>query len=152
MSKFQNNQCTSYFAFSYSMMCISGLCVFSHRQYVWLIFIFSIGKDTNFTIHRGYDSRLLHVFLHRLWGLISAVCQFSASVQVQSAPRRERCWHSLPQITLCSSGVNQMSSLRDYDVTGSKPAIISDSVLHIGFYPTRRYTPASSRWISYPII
>ena len=37
VSKFQDIQCTSYFAFSYSMMCINILCGFSHRQYFWLI-------------------------------------------------------------------------------------------------------------------
>ena len=36
LSKFQNNQ-ISYFAFSYSMMCITALCGFIHRRYFSLI-------------------------------------------------------------------------------------------------------------------
>ena len=38
LSKFQNNQ-ISYFAFSYSMVCITELCGSDHRRFVSLLFI-----------------------------------------------------------------------------------------------------------------
>jgi hypothetical protein len=39
VSKFQSIQCTSYFAFSYSMVCITALCGSDHRRFVSLLFI-----------------------------------------------------------------------------------------------------------------
>ena len=43
LSKFQNNQ-ISYFAFSYSMMCITELCGFAHRRFVSLLLIFFLSN------------------------------------------------------------------------------------------------------------
>ena len=39
VSKFQRFQCISYFAFSYSMVCITGLCGFAHRRFISLLLI-----------------------------------------------------------------------------------------------------------------
>ena len=47
LSKFQNNQ-ISYFAFSYSMVCITELCGFAHRRFVSLLLIlFNFGCKYN---------------------------------------------------------------------------------------------------------
>ena len=42
VSKFQSIQCTSYFAFSYSMVCITELCGFAHRRFISLQLIFFV--------------------------------------------------------------------------------------------------------------
>ena len=41
VSKFQSIQCKSYFAFSFSMVCITELCGFAHRRTVSLLLISS---------------------------------------------------------------------------------------------------------------
>ena len=57
------------------------------------------------------------------------MCKFSASAHVQNAPQGRRTSYAFPQITLRSSRVNKMLSLRDNNyhivaVAGCKPAKI----------------------------
>ena len=54
-------------------------------------------------------------FLHQLQRGHSAVSQFSASAQAYSAPRGDGVGIHYPRLT---SGVTEMSSLRDYDAAG----------------------------------
>jgi len=52
VSKFQSIQCTSYFAFSYSMVCITELCGFAHRHFISLLLIsYNFGcKNTTYSV------------------------------------------------------------------------------------------------------
>ena len=60
VSKFQSIQCSSYFAFSYSMVCITELCGFAHRRFISLLLIFLLSFINTTTVISSFVARIRH--------------------------------------------------------------------------------------------